>query len=40
LEEENVYREKERVELESLADAEIKADVGASWSGLYELVGK
>ncbi|KAF5366810.1 hypothetical protein D9758_006579 [Tetrapyrgos nigripes] len=38
LEEESVYREKERVELEALADPEVKADVGASWSGLYELV--
>ncbi|THV03496.1 cysteine proteinase [Dendrothele bispora CBS 962.96] len=38
LEDENVYREKERIELENLADAGVKADVGASWSGLYELV--
>jgi ubiquitin carboxyl-terminal hydrolase 14 len=40
LEEESVYRERERAELEALIDAEVKNDVGASWNGLYELVGE
>jgi ubiquitin carboxyl-terminal hydrolase 14 len=40
LDDESVYREKERAELEALANAEVKADIGASWSGLYELVGE
>lgn len=39
LEEENVYREKELKELEALVHPDLKADVGCSVSGLYELVG-
>ncbi|THH28760.1 hypothetical protein EUX98_g5430 [Antrodiella citrinella] len=38
LEEETVYRERELAELEKLVHPEIKADVGASVSGFYELV--
>ncbi|KAG7087727.1 hypothetical protein E1B28_013673 [Marasmius oreades] len=38
LEDENVYRERERVELEKLIDPSVKNDVGASCNGLYELV--
>jgi len=39
LEDENVYREKEARELVELVDAEIKKDIGASQTGLYDLVG-
>ncbi|EIW56517.1 cysteine proteinase [Trametes versicolor FP-101664 SS1] len=39
LEEESVYREREGKELEALLHADIKADVGASTTGQYELVG-
>lgn len=39
LQEEFVYREKELKELEALVDPELKADIGSSVSGLYELVG-
>jgi len=35
---ETVYREKERTELEALIDPNVKEDVGASPTGLYELV--
>ncbi|KAJ6539926.1 hypothetical protein B0H10DRAFT_2203739 [Mycena sp. CBHHK59/15] len=38
LEGESVYRERELAELEALVDPELKADVGCSISGLYELV--
>ncbi|CAK5271499.1 unnamed protein product [Mycena citricolor] len=38
LEEESVYRDKELAELQSLVDPTIKADTGASVSGLYDLV--
>ncbi|KAJ8075219.1 deubiquitinating enzyme [Marasmius tenuissimus] len=38
LEDESVYRERERVELEALSDPSVRNDIGASWSGLYELV--
>lgn len=40
LEEESVYREREGKELEALLHADIKADVGASTTGQYELVGE
>ena len=40
LEDESVYREKEISELEALVSSELKADVGCSVSGLYDLVGK
>jgi ubiquitin carboxyl-terminal hydrolase 14 len=33
------YRERERTELEALIDPSIKADIGASQTGLYDLVG-
>jgi hypothetical protein len=39
LQDEDVYRAKERAELEALVHPDIKADVGASVSGLYELIG-
>lgn len=39
LEEESVYRKKELEELEALISPDVKADVGASPTGLYELVG-
>ena len=39
LKEESFYRSKEREELEALVDPSIKADFGASQTGLYELVG-
>lgn len=39
LEEEWVYREKELKELEELVHPDLKADVGCSVNGLYELVG-
>ncbi|KAF9261991.1 cysteine proteinase [Marasmius fiardii PR-910] len=38
LEDESVYRERERAELEKLIDPSVKNDIGASWNGLYELV--
>ncbi|KAK1228358.1 deubiquitinating enzyme [Marasmius sp. AFHP31] len=38
LEDESVYRERERAELEALSDPSVRNDIGASWSGLYELV--
>ncbi|TFK36546.1 hypothetical protein BDQ12DRAFT_633796 [Crucibulum laeve] len=38
LEDESVYREKEVKELESLVDPELRADVGCSVTGLYDLV--
>ncbi|KAH9920848.1 cysteine proteinase [Epithele typhae] len=38
LEEESVYREKEGKELEALIYPDVKADVGASMTGQYELV--
>lgn len=34
------YRVKEKAELEALVDEGIKADIGSSWTGLYELVGE
>jgi len=34
------YREREKTELEALVDPSIKADVGASQTGLYDLVGE
>lgn len=40
LQEEGVYREKEFKELDELVDPELKADIGCSVSGLYELVGE
>jgi ubiquitin carboxyl-terminal hydrolase 14 len=39
LEDESVYRKKELEELEGLISPDVKADVGASPTGLYELVG-
>jgi ubiquitin carboxyl-terminal hydrolase 14 len=39
LEDESVYRKKELEELEALISPDVKADVGASPTGLYELVG-
>jgi len=39
LEEESVYRKKELEELEKLISPDVKADVGASPTGLYELIG-
>ena len=39
LEEESVYREKELKELDALVHPDLKADVGCSVAGLYELVG-
>ncbi|KAF9037349.1 cysteine proteinase [Hymenopellis radicata] len=35
---EDVIRAKEREEIEGLVDPVVKADIGASWSGLYDLV--
>lgn len=40
LKDESVYREGELKELEGLVHADLKADVGCSVSGLYELVGE
>jgi ubiquitin carboxyl-terminal hydrolase 14 len=34
------YREREKAELEALIDPSIKADLGSSQTGLYDLVGK
>ena len=39
LEDESVYRKKELAELEALISPDVKSDVGASPTGLYELVG-
>ena len=39
LEAESVYRKKELEELEALISPDVKADIGASPTGLYELVG-
>lgn len=39
LEEESVYREREKQELEALVSDDLKRDVGCSVTGLYELVG-
>ena len=39
LEDESVYRKKELEELEGLISPDVKADIGASPTGLYELVG-
>ena len=39
LDDESVYRKKELDELEALISPDVKADVGASPTGLYELVG-
>lgn len=39
LEDENVYRERETRELGELVDDGIKQDIGASQTGLYDLVG-
>lgn len=38
-EDESVYRKKELEELEALISPDVKADIGASPTGLYELVG-
>ena len=40
LEDESVYRAREREELEALMDEDVKKDTGASVSGLYDLVCK
>lgn len=40
LEEESVYREKELKDLQQLVHTDLKADVGCSVSGLYDLVGE
>jgi ubiquitin carboxyl-terminal hydrolase 14 len=40
LEDESKYRERELAELEALINPDIKEDVGASATGLYELVGE
>lgn len=40
LDEESVYRDQEIKELEALVDPGLKADLGCSVSGLYDLVGK
>jgi hypothetical protein len=34
------YREQEKTELEALVDPSIKSDIGASQTGLYDLVGE
>ena len=39
LEDESVYRKKELEELEGLISPDVKADIGASPTGLYELIG-
>ncbi|TDL26917.1 cysteine proteinase [Rickenella mellea] len=39
LEDESVYREREKKELESLVADNLKQDIGCSFTGLYELVG-
>jgi ubiquitin carboxyl-terminal hydrolase 14 len=38
--EEGPIRAKERNEIEALVEESVKSDVGASWTGLYELVGQ
>ena len=38
LQPEEWYREREKTELEALVDPSIKADIGASQTGLYDLV--
>lgn len=40
LEEETVFREREKMEFEAAIDPELKADVGASVTGLFELCGE
>lgn len=40
LEDEEVYRQRERKELMELVGEEVRNDLGSSWTGLYELVGK
>lgn len=40
LEDESTYREKELAELEALINPDLKEDIGASVTGMYELVGK
>jgi ubiquitin carboxyl-terminal hydrolase 14 len=40
LQPEEWYRDREKKELEALVDSSIKADVGASQTGLYDLVGE
>ena len=40
LEDESVYREKEGTELDALIHPDVKADVGCSTTGQYELVGE
>ena len=40
LHQEEWYREHEKTELEALIDPSIKADIGASQTGLYDLVGE
>ena len=40
LEDESVYREKEGKELDALIHPDVKADVGCSTTGQYELVGE
>jgi|SRR6266850_1873322 len=40
LQPEEWYRDREKIELEALVDSSIKADVGASQTGLYDLVGE
>lgn len=40
LEDESFYRKKELEELEALISPDVKADIGASPTGLYELIGK
>ena len=39
LEDESVYRKQELEELEALISDKVKADIGASPTGLYELIG-
>lgn len=40
LEDENVIQEREKKEFEATIDPELKADIGASVSGLFELCGE
>lgn len=40
LQPEEWYREREKTELEALIDPSVKADIGASQTGLYDLVGE
>ena len=39
LEDESVYRERERAQLEKLVHPDIQNDVGCSQTGQYELIG-